>query len=391
MNSVRKVGPAWTLEGRPKPDKVPQIPGPGAYSSKPASTTPSFTISRANRLTSRTPEHPGPGAYNIKSANVSKSAIFGSASRMAQLKQSTSPGPGVYEIKSVITEGPKFSLKGRAKSTERKLVPGPGQYETNKYYAGKSFIHSFSKEERIGKPDRVSFPGPGSYNPKRDINFTGVKFGTEPKGKILISEVPGPGSYNLPSVTENKGYSIYGKSSPKDPERSPGPGAYGMKDSLDERSITIGRSERFKYENAGVPGPGAYNSSLPKSNANLVFGRSKRETYLKTEQNPGPGSYQIPSNIREGPSFSIRPKTETKPLNTSPGPAEYSLRSLNKVQAVIFSKSKKNFYDVSSTPGPGQYSTPDKTYSKWQFGNEPRLKYKPSPVPGPGTYDVPLY
>ena len=42
--NTRKIGPAWSLQGRRKEDKLPEIPGPGAYSSPILSSNPSYTM-----------------------------------------------------------------------------------------------------------------------------------------------------------------------------------------------------------------------------------------------------------------------------------------------------------------------------------------------------------
>ena len=390
---MRQVGPAWTLEGRRKQEKIPDIPGPGAYSSKQVSVSPSYTISRSNRNNSRSPGVPGPGQYEAKSNLSSKSAIFGSSARMGKYQISPAPGPGVYECKSVISEGPKFSLKGRIRLIQKPQIPGPGDYDPKTPSFDKTFTHSFTKEPRLvpNIKEKEYSPGPGAYDIPKELNRTGIKFGNETRVKSAISFVPGPGAYSLPSIQDNKGFSISGKVIVKEAERSPGPGNYTIRSNLEDRSYSIGRSARFKYRDNMIPGPGAYNENIPKSNSNLIFGRSKRESYIKTDPLPGPGSYKTQTRFIEGPSYTIRPKTETKPLDFSPGPAEYNLHNIEKVKAPVFGSEKKCEIKYDQNPGPGQYSTPEKKYGKWRFGNEAKLKYLTSDVPGPGSYDYPLY
>jgi hypothetical protein len=312
---------------------------------------------------------------------------------MGKFQVSPAPGPGVYDYKSVITEGPKFSLKGRIRLVQKPQAPGPGEYDPKTPSFDKTFTHSFTKEQRLlpDRKEKENSPGPGAYQVNHELNSTGVKFGSEPRAKSAISAVPGPGTYSLPSIQDSKGFSISGKVVVKEVERSPGPGNYSIKANLDERCYSIGRGARFKYVDQMVPGPGAYNGDVPKSHSNLIFGRSKRETFVKADALPGPGTYRTPTKFVEGPCFTIRPKTENKALETSPGPAEYNAKLYEKIKAPVFGKEKKCELKVDQNPGPGQYSTPDKKYGKWRFGNEAKLKYKASDVPGPGAYDFPLY
>ena len=140
-----------------------------------------------------------------------------------------------------------------------------------------------------------------------------------------------------------------------------------------------------------VPGPGAYNEPIPKSNTTPIIGRSKRESPTKQDTSPGPGAYQTQTKLLEGPSYTIRPKTEARPSEPSPGPACYTIPSPDKAKAPVFGSEKKSLTKHDQTPGPGQYSSPDAKYSKWRFGSEAKLKYLRSEVPGPGSYNYPLY
>ena len=145
---MRKVGPAWSLKGRQKEDRLPDIPGPGAYSAIKVETTPSYSISKSNRQDiSKSSLSPGPGAYNAKQLEPKKSAVFGSSSRMDNKNIPQLPGPGNYQIKSSVDEGPKYSLRGRVKVPQKDDSPGPGQYSPNKSLLETTFVHSFSKEQ----------------------------------------------------------------------------------------------------------------------------------------------------------------------------------------------------------------------------------------------------
>lgn len=390
---MRKIGPAWTLIGRQKPDKAAEVPGPGAYSSKLHPNSPSFSISRSNRQDfSKNVEIPGPGAYASNRISTSKSVVFGSATRMVGHNTSIhNPGPGNYEIPSSMSEGPKYSLQGRCKVMEKSSSPGPGQYEAKKLTES-TFIHTFTRERRSLSSEKLglSVPGPGQYMIKEE-NAPGIKFGTEERVKTAISPVPGPGTYNLPTLVDNKGYSIYGKPKVKEGERSPGPANYNVKTGLENRSFSIGRSTRFRYRDNSTPGPGSYSIFAPKKTSSSVFAQAKRESYLNKGAMPGPGAYNIPEKIVEGPSFSIRPKNTVKPLDNSPGPGQYELKIQERGFSPVFGTSKREKGKNEDIPGPGQYSPVTKENVGVKFGSEAKLRYKKVEVPGPGAYDIPIF
>ncbi|OMJ75189.1 hypothetical protein SteCoe_25740 [Stentor coeruleus] len=388
---MRKVGPAWTVQGRYKETKFSEVPGPGAYIEKRSSNTPSYTISRSNRHDfSKSPQVPGPGTYITNKIETSKSMVFGTAPRISHSKITQLPGPGNYEIKSLISEGPKYSLKGREKLTERAFSPGPGQYNINKDHLESKFIHTFTKEKRSFSAGKDSSPGPGAYEIKLELNH-GIKFTSETRGKVVVPKIPGPGAYNLPLINDSKAFSMIGKSPQKDRERSPGPGIYNPRDLIDTKSYSVGKSTRFKYIDNSIPGPGAYSIVVPKTTGSSIFGNAKRETYLKTDNSLGPGAYKIPEKIKEGPAFSLRPKPEMKIENKSPGPGQYNIKSCEKSFSPVFGTSKRNSLPIKNTPGPGQYEIPTKDSQGWKFGQQQRLSYNVSGVPGPGAYSYPLF
>jgi hypothetical protein len=309
---------------------------------------------------------------------------------MTALKPYKGPGPGNYDVKSMIVEGPSYTLRGRVKILKKSESPGPGQYNPNKSSLEGTYSYGFTKEARKLTKEDDGSPGPGTYEIKEEKS-PGIKFGNDSRARTAISCGPGPGEYKLPNTLDSRGFSIAGKVKVKNIERSPGPGVYELKSLMETRSFSIGRSQRFKYFNNQVPGPGSYASPLPKSKSNLVFGTSKRETYTKSEDSPGPGSYTIPQKIVEGPLYTMRAKSQTKAEEKYPGPGEYSIKSNEKIAVPVFGTGKRSYFKNYDSPGPGQYSTPIKEYSRWKFGNDGKLKYKTSDVPGPGAYDIPLF
>ena len=77
---------------------------------------------------------PGPGAYD-----PSHSAVFdktpswglgGYQETHKKTRQEASPGPGAYYNMRTMSEGPKWSLRGRSRGRKiRDELPGPGQYK----------------------------------------------------------------------------------------------------------------------------------------------------------------------------------------------------------------------------------------------------------------------
>ena len=73
---------------------------------------------------------------------------------------------------------------------------------------------------------------------------------------------------------------------------------------------------------------------------------------------PGPGQYQIPSRVSEGPKYILGLKPELNPFKnkTEPGPGLYDPKKPDR--QFSYSIRKKNAADLSDfkiTPGPGHY------------------------------------
>lgn len=93
---------------------------------------------------------PGPGAYNASDAagKIDKIRIvkFGSSLRDPAKKSFDTPGPGAYPVKNKIgSEGRKFTLSGRPKTSEklRAQFPGPAAYNPMSEYMINKSKHGF--------------------------------------------------------------------------------------------------------------------------------------------------------------------------------------------------------------------------------------------------------
>jgi hypothetical protein len=141
------------------------------------------------------------------------------------------PGPGSYQLQSKIgKEGAKYTISGKSPSGKLysdsaftpQSVPGPGTYITTSSSPGKYFISTFKSSpipviapkshKRFKSQQDPNFPGPGSYNFEEKFLKTGCilsKYKYEGARKFSQSsreifekqkfEIPGPGSYKLPS------------------------------------------------------------------------------------------------------------------------------------------------------------------------------------------------
>jgi hypothetical protein len=111
--------------------------------------------------------------------------------------------------------GPKYSMVGKNTYGDRagNGVPGPGQYEggsqanLTKNPAWK--IGTSTRDDDLKRVVREGVPGPGMYeygaNNKRDAPK--YKFGTQKRGYVQKSDVPGPGQYHIPcSIVDVNGY-----------------------------------------------------------------------------------------------------------------------------------------------------------------------------------------
>ena len=160
------------------------------------------------------------------------------------------------------------------------------------------------------------------------------------------------------------------------------------------------------------PGPGAYaEDKMIDKPKNPQFSLSKANRFEQRSLNsfPGPGNYESPSKITEGPGYSMRMRTTLARNNVieNPGPGSYNAK-----QETVFSKTATHTFGlkhsvisaVSMIPGPGNYkgkSFPiifcldSNLYAKMQsgkFGRDPRGlgNKKIAEDPGPGAYETDL-
>ena len=116
------------------------------------------------------------------------------------------PGPGSYVSKTFIGEGPKIGIKPRndPKPSENSKSPGPGAYQPNiSAVIEKSPSIGLGHGKRggaLGNSNSSSYPGPGYYPLKEIHEGPKFGFGSSKRKPEKISNVPGPGKYEIPST-----------------------------------------------------------------------------------------------------------------------------------------------------------------------------------------------
>lgn len=121
-----------------------------------------------------------------------------------------------------------------------------------------------------------------------------------------------------------------------------------------------------------------------------------RCSFLKKSTTPGPGTYEIPSKICEGPYYKIRGRIDVKENlnNKKPGPGTYDLPEEKIPGGFVMGISLRTFPPPdnvkSNIPGPGSYNLPSEILGKpWKFHNTGNKAKRPKTSLGPGSYEVP--
>ena len=376
--------PIWTIGNsqRPKEQNV-DIPGPGAYNLRyKSSESPAYSI--ASRLKENLEKNitPGPGDYIPKSI-LSKKDIFSFGVKYKTKSNEISPGPGNYNIRKEKDLFAPSSIFGHAQKFDSDNInktPGPGIYNYDIDIIKKQQpIYSFGREKRILE-NKDEYPGPGAYNQK-------VFFGEEGKkisiGSKLISKsmqnIPEPGQYE----TEN-----YNNIITKLP------------------STKIGKEKRFSYILSENPGPGSYNYSdnakyIQLNSPSWKIGTSLRQPLNDITDSPGPGRYNINKNIGENsPKYSMGIKIKEFGKNFStPGPGKYNSDQLNIYKhypswniGTSNRDEELNMHIKEGFPGPGAYQYYDNhllSSPKYGFGTQKKYNDRYNDNPGPGSYHIP--
>jgi len=300
---------------------------------------------------------------------------------------------------------PGFSMGYKFERDYSTLAPGPGTYSLDSTPKVSRGI-KFSKAVRLRDPEPKS-PGPGAYDILNSSLSTSKQssFGLSPSHTRVGSFTKAPRFMNN-QVNEN----------------NLGPGAYNIPDSFIKKSKSstalkgvLSRStlpkmhSTKKLDNLGNPGPGSYDiptNSTHISSLNGTFGSAPRDTFdverLTRGSLEGPNyySHNHKSNLFEGPGIKFRQSKRRdlimKEVKDVPGPGAYDV-SIRRHK----SQNSKGTFGTAvkledpmirirrEEPGPGEYPVPNTSFEKGvRFGTGSRDTSPKEVSPGPGAYNI---
>ena len=184
-----------------------------------------------------------------------------------------------------------------------------------------------------------------------------------------------------------------------DPLYNPGPGQYAPKKGGNGPTWRIGSALRENKNSNKNPGPGQYDIPNKIFNGPKYSIATKSGAFDPTKNSfaPGPGQYNATTKNRPSSAkYTMRAKPYPKNTDITPGPGNYNLRTEKQLQApsYIFGKDKKKGLEYDNAryvPGPGNYEyTADilhEKHPKFSFGKEIRGDNKSYKTPGPGQYE----
>lgn len=159
-------------------------------------------------------------------------------------------------------------------------------------------------------------------------------------------------------------------------------------------SWRFGSAKRGKQSDNKFPGPGTYSSTghPTKSVPKYSFGKKLNSVNSGSLRNPGPGTYEIKSELGKK-GYSMRPKTGVNNIRAGSqpvGPGSYNIPdtiSKPKVKCVFGKSSRFILKGVNTNIGPGSYNLPS-TKSTIAYTMRPKtgLSNSKNSNPGPGQY-----
>ena len=111
------------------------------------------------------------------------------------------PGPGSYNYTNdKIPQGPKYTIGEVRKEKKKEEFPGPGKYNVKLYSSGNLFTFGVKGEdEHIKQVLKDNYPGPGTYDVKDVIYVKNATINPISNDGKKKGDVPGPGSYKIPT------------------------------------------------------------------------------------------------------------------------------------------------------------------------------------------------
>lgn len=166
-----------------------------------------WSFGRAKRFKHQKREHT-PEFTDLPTTLSDRTCSFGLGSRstMLNLKGKDSPSPGTYESPSIFgkhDQGASFKKKYTKNLVLREVIPGPGAY--NPYSPIGKRAPKYTFREKFIEKTRCNTPPPNTYHPNFKLvepdKFKLISFGIGQRPQIYgkIEEIPGPGTYEIPS------------------------------------------------------------------------------------------------------------------------------------------------------------------------------------------------
>eukprot|EP00826_Nyctotherus_ovalis_P026725 TRINITY_DN2084_c0_g5_i1.p1 TRINITY_DN2084_c0_g5~~TRINITY_DN2084_c0_g5_i1.p1 ORF type:complete len:282 (+),score=22.18 TRINITY_DN2084_c0_g5_i1:608-1453(+) len=181
-------------------------PGPAAYTVSHRRSAPAFSIGRSGLdKQSVAGSSPGPNDY-CPDVNCCKpvSPVWKicKSLRTIEFGKRGGPDPATYRLPGLMGKAPKAVLSGKRPREKSEDIPGPGAYNPNhkailETYPG-IVVTTGAKMERDLRTCKDD-PGPGAYGVSSTLAGPRCKFGRAKKGSKSMTEfVPGPGAYKIP-------------------------------------------------------------------------------------------------------------------------------------------------------------------------------------------------
>jgi Sperm-tail PG-rich repeat len=302
--------------------------GPGAYDPKLNNyTKQGGALARSKRDRSKTTDTIGPGAYKVDKSDFGQKAGYTIAGKYKEHGEEDRPGPAQYDYGKYLDKldwghGIKMSKAGKREQKPTTDI-GPGGYDINDKFGGG---YSFGKGIRDNNNDTLA-PGPGQYSIKEVPVLS--KIGRFGKQKRELngnngSDTAGPGAYNI-NIDHNGGFKFGRDKRAHDyQDEIPGPGAYKVKNVIPLSNLgSFGKQQRSIGRNSGGldngAGVGDYNPKLDNWCGGYSIGREKRPNIASNLENPGAGTYDLGSTIKNRTGYTFKRSNKDRKPDTTPG------------------------------------------------------------------------
>lgn len=199
-------------------------------------------------------------------------------------------------------------------------------------------IYSIPRAQRSGPPKTIG-SGPGAYDPIKAPKHAMVntKIGSEPRGKVAVQDVPGPGNYYAPVKNKHTApqYSMGSRYRQRQGDDNPAPGNYdpNMYNQKSAPSFTMRPKTAVAKRNADNRNYDPNYNQSKEQHMRTKFGTDKKIRYAN-DTNPGPGAYErVPLNNFKSKKASAKFGTNQKlrvdrTTNLeAPGPGNYDMSS----------------------------------------------------------------